>query len=175
MIEKKILIVVMIGFFSLAGYGCANKPMQAEFCPKVGFVNGIDRVTVFDESKSEDNPVILFSAQMRRLETSCKFDDNGVTVSAEFSLHSSLAKEQGATVVEALYLVAALHPDGRILAKETFDLNIRFPAGETRLSQDEAIALFIPSSGGRDFRGYRILLGFQLSKSQIDYNRRLLD
>ena len=175
MVEKRFFIVVIIGFFSLASYGCTNKPRQAEFCPKVGFVNGIDRVTVFDEAKSEDNPVILFSSQMRRLETSCRFGNDGVTVSAEFGLHSSLAEEQGATVVEALYLVAALNPNGRILAKETFDLNITFPAGETRVRQEDEVELFIPSSRGRDFRGYRILLGFQLSKSQIDYNRRLLD
>jgi len=172
MLKQKSLVIILCVFIGILSFGCTSNKKTTGVCPQVGFVNGLDRLTVFDPENKLSEPIVLFSSQMGELETSCSFGKKGVVMLVKFSLNSHIPVDQGATDVEVSYLVATTNPDGIILAKEIFGLNIKFAVGKTRIKSDDEVELFIPSSGGRDFRGYKVLIGFQLSQSQIDYNQK---
>lgn len=173
MLKQNSLIIILCLVIGILSFGCSSKPKNLGSCPQVGFVNGLDRLTVFDRGNNRQKPGMLFSSQMGHLWTSCNFQKKGVAVLVKFSLNSHIPMDQGATDVEVSYLVATTNPEGKILAKEIFDLDVNFSDGQTQIKSDDEFELFIPSNVRRSFEGYKILIGFKLSQSQIDYNQKM--
>jgi hypothetical protein len=53
-----------------------------------------------------------------------------------------------------------------------FTTPVTFPDGIFRAGALESLEQSIPINDGDDARGYTILLGFQLTQDQVNYNRR---
>ena len=70
------------------------------------------------------------------------------------------------------YFVTILTPDGAVSAKEVFRTPVGFPSGVFRAGALESLTQTIPLESGADARGYSILIGFQLTEDQVEYNRR---
>ena len=62
-------------------------------------------------------------------------------------------------------------PDGRILAKQEFALELTFEGEARRVIHQEVIEPFLPGTD-QPWLDYRILIGFQMSEAQVMRNRR---
>jgi len=143
-----------------------------EVCPVVSFVDGLDRMTAFGQGGAADISNVAYSAQMTRLAAICKFGGRGTTVSVEFLLIADRGPADRERVARPGYFVAVTDPKGEILAKEVFQAEIPFADNRRRVGRKEEVEPFLPSpSGIRDFTGYRVLIGFQLTPEQVEFNK----
>lgn len=73
------------------------------------------------------------------------------------------------------YFVTVVDRAHTILNKQIFTLNVGFPGNRTRVvvkDDDPPITVDIPLAEGTDGRGYGIIVGFQLTPEELEYNRR---
>ena len=96
---------------------------------------------------------------------------DGVTVSTVMELFSKLSGYDTPADVHLSYLVATVDPNGRILAKEVYQTKIAFSDGMETVRKKEEVVVFIPSRVKTNLRGYKILIGFELTASQLQYNK----
>jgi hypothetical protein len=157
---------------------CSNKPLGIEVCPDVAFLDGLDQMTFFKDETSADISNVLFSSKMKQLDFDCSFGAEGAEVEVTFTTESRLALVKKETLVEVAYFIAAVNPNGKILAKRAFNTDILFSPKKLIVIQEETVNPFFPSRTGNDFTGYKVLIGFQLTKNQVNFNlqnRRLIN
>ncbi len=97
----------------------------------------------------------------------------GITISIVFDLSSKLSRYDTPTDVDIKYLVATIDPNGLILAKEVYQTTVNFMDGVQTARNTQEVEVFMPSPGNIDLRKHKILIGFELTKSQLRYNRGL--
>jgi hypothetical protein len=170
MMKNKFLISILSMLLLTALSGCSSSPIESAVCPSVKFVDGLDRMALFKDLVKSNPSKGLFSSQMRGLGVKCDFSRDGANIEASFQIVSRLADVKKQTMVEITYFVAAVDPGGRILAKETFNLNIPFSSKKAEIVQKQVVTPFFPKLLNSDFSGYKLLIGFQLSKSQVNSN-----
>ena len=69
------------------------------------------------------------------------------------------------------YFVAVARTDETILARRSFDIAIPFPGNRTRVAGIEQIGQVITLVGNETGGDYRIYVGFDLTREELDYNR----
>ena len=166
-VRSTLVLVVALALLS----ACATDN-RVEVCPQVNFVDGLQRMTAFGPAVGADLSNVAYSAQMVQLAAVCSFGRRGATVTAEFLLIADRGPADRERVARLDYFVAVADVEGEILAKEIFHSEIPFADNRRRVGRKEEIEPFMPSrSGDRDFTGYRVLIGFQLSPEQVEFNR----
>ena len=152
--------------------GCSSKVTEDRICPTVAFVDGLERMTLFRDRSSKEASNVLFISQFSGLNTKCSFSDDGVDIETSFLIKSSMNDIKKDTAVEINYFAAAIAPDGRVLTKENFGLEIPFSKQNTEVTQEQIINPFFPRKTSKNLAGYKLLIGFQLNKSQVAFNLR---
>lgn len=167
--------IALVAMF-LAGIvlaSCSSGPARVEVCPIVSFVDGLDKVTVFGAEGGADLANVLYAAEVTKLAATCTFNRDGTTVNAEFLLIADRGLGDRERVARPDYFVAITDPNGNVMAKEVFQAEIPFSDNRRRVGRQEEIEPFLPYQGHNgDFTGYRVLIGFQLSAEQVDFNKR---
>ena len=69
------------------------------------------------------------------------------------------------------YFVAVADPQRNILAKEVFRVQFKFAPNEQRVGTVEEIEPRIPLKARADGVDYQIIVGFQLTPEEIEWNR----
>lgn len=150
--------------------GCASE-QPPDPCPPAGLVNGLARISAFAPEQSEDPDHRLYSAYLAGLNATCEHGRRGVSMTVEFLVLAERGPANTEGIARPHFFVAVTGPQGRIVAKETFELALPFEGSKRRVVQHEKIEPYLP---GRQVRAsdYRVLVGFQLSPAQKSYNRR---
>ena len=152
-----------------AGQGQART--AASRCPSVAIVRDAAEVTRFREGSGRDLTDVTGRAVLADYTGGCTPREDRVTV----DLNLVLAAEQGpasqAGTADYRYFVAIADAAGDILAKQEFDTTVAFPAGQRRAGTVEELTQTIPLEDGATPADYQILVGFQLTPEQLDYNR----
>jgi len=172
MLKNKFLIYISSILFLVIVSGCTAKVTEDRICPTVAFVDGLERMTLFRDASSREMSNILFISQFSNLNTKCSFSDDGADIETSFVIKSNPNDIKKDTVVVINYFAAAIAPDGRVLTKENFDLEIPFSKKNTEVTQEQTITPFFPKRTSNNFAGYKLLIGFQLNKSQVGFNLR---
>ena len=165
-----IKFIIQILFIGLT-FGCMSSSNETAYCPQVGIVSDLDRLTEIETRDLGSTTNILFSSRIQRLGVACKVSSDGVTVSTVMELFSKLSGYDTPADVHLSYLVATVDPNGRILAKEIYQTKIGFSDGMETVRKKEEVVVFIPSRVKSNLRGYKILIGFELTESQLQYNK----
>ncbi|MFQ5973564.1 MAG: hypothetical protein ACE5Q3_14640, partial [Alphaproteobacteria bacterium] len=69
------------------------------------------------------------------------------------------------------YFVAIVDQEKNILAREVFVSDLQFGDGRNRLDRVEELTQEIPLRPGEAGEDYYIMVGFQLTREQFEYNR----
>ena len=153
------------------GFGCASSSNEMAYCPKVGVISDLDRVTEIEVAASRSKSNILLSSKIQRLKTRCKTGADGITILIVFDLFSKLSRYDIPTDVDLRYLIATIDPNDQILAKEVYKTTVSFMDGIQTARNTQEVEVFIPSPGEIDFGNHKILVGFELTEDQLQYNR----
>jgi len=148
--------------------GCATKQdLTGLGCPETGYVREASEITVFSTPDKIESRAVL-----RGLEGGCSFEGKTVEVNIETLIYAEIdpkAERKEAEIYN--FFVTIMDPDSKLIGKKVFSTTINFNE-ETRSGLvKEKLTQRIPLNNLTESNKYKIMLGFQLDKEQLRYNR----
>lgn len=144
---------------------------EATGCPQVQIVGDASEVTQF-QGEGRDLTDVAMRGVILGFDGGCEYDDGGVTVDLLLDIAAARGPAGTGDVARFDYFVAITDPTGDFLAKEIFTTEIALQGaaarGGVREELEQQIPLDTPAAGDE----YNVLVGFQLTPDQLDYNRR---
>ena len=139
-------------------------------CPDVSVLADGERLVLFRPGPGRDASDIAVKADISSLRATCDYDDGSVEVETSFEIVSTRGSGADIDAATVEFFAAVVDPDGRVVAKETFGSRAEFPAESRRVEVEEVVTQRIPVSGPDVGRRYQVLVGFQLTPEQLEYN-----
>lgn len=159
----------------LAVAGCASDEQPVRLvCPQAVVPAASSQLVAFDGG-GRDLTDVRFDLQVRDVALTCALDrDEGertlqTELGVRFSAEKGPANRDG--LAAGRYYVAVTGPDGELLSRRTFDLEIELPGNRTRVSTAQYLSPTIPVADGAATDAYTVYVGLVLSPAQLDYNR----
>jgi hypothetical protein len=162
-----------IALFALLLCGCTTDADKG-LCPTAAVLAPTSALTVFRQNAPTDPSGELYSAWMTDVKTGCDFDkDSNVTDSRlHIQIHAKRAPDAQGASYRVPYFVTVTHRGDRIVAKKIFLANITFAPGEASTTfQEDVDSTVIKFERGSRVSDYQILIGFQLTEQQLEYNK----
>lgn len=149
---------------------------SAEGCPQVAVVEDLKHLSQFETPANPTPETNISSISMTGMESSCSTTEKTVAINIGLRFDAQLGPKAANWKTESRsfaypYFVAVTTPSGEILSKEVFAATIRYEANESSLTQEESMRQVIPLREGEDISAYEILIGFQLTDDELNYNR----
>lgn len=154
-------------------------PDEAPPCPTVRVIGDGDRWVGFREGAPAAPENVALEARIVGFEAECEYDDDedpagGMVLSLAVLMGAerdpAAAPETG---VSLPFFVAAVGPDRTVASKAAFAADLAFDGAEARVARGEAeeIDLRFPANAAARPWEYEVLIGFQLDRAQLDYER----
>jgi len=142
-------------------------------CPRVEVLPGADAITIFREGEGRDLVDVRYEGVLEPAGGTCIYEDDDVAVVVDLNVRIGAVRGPAATsqIEEFPFFVAIAKKTGEIIAKEIFISPIEIPEGFRRGVIQEEMQQRIPLPGLKTGADYIIIVGFQLTKEQIELNR----
>lgn len=143
-------------------------------CPKAVTIADAQNITAHRPGPGRDLTDVLYNGSIIGVATSCEYDDEGrvdATVNVELDLSIGPAVEDSAGQWE--YFVMVTNPDLKFVAKRIFTVNLQFERAVFRTRIQEAVKTAFDYAPWPDASKFRIFVGFQLTRDQLEYVRGL--
>jgi hypothetical protein len=176
MLKRHAKVILMAVLFMPALSGCAMFGVRTgKICPSAAVLAETSSLTTFQPSMKNDPAGEVYTIGMADVKTACDFDaDNGTTNS---SLELALKAKRPAPGDQVSYRVpyfVVTSLGGTVVDKRVAWLNITFASGATTAETSENVdAMMITLENGKKPYDYQLLVGFQLTQDQLDYNRKM--
>jgi hypothetical protein len=158
----------LLGVLALAACGSAEPELPpAPACPAALLLDGAARTTVYRAGAEPRPDALRYIAGLSDLASNCRYVDEGVEVDLAFTLTA----ERGpafSTPEEVAYFVATLGPDGQILNKEIYPVELDLEEGYVGARWSEQLTLLIRSITAAQGTDYTLYIGFQLDDAQLE-------
>lgn len=178
------LVAVLLAPLALSGCGMftskEDEAMDAiaaaapKPCPTVGVLAGADTITVFD-GKGHDLTDVVLKATIDKAVTSCEYDTDEHTISVDIAYNGSAEMGPAATGTDMNLkgFLAVTRTDGKLVRKDIYDIPLSFDKGSQQIRFLKSIdGTVVPYGGTVNGSIYEMLVGFQVTKEQLDYNRK---
>ena len=104
------------------------------------------------------------------LETKSKGKDQSIDISGKLAVKAQ-RPDTLTTGGEVTYFVAVVDRSNTILGKRDFVLDVKFSGDKQIVEITDELHLVIPLAAGTSGADYAILLGFQVTPQELEYNR----
>ena len=165
--RRFVLAAVPVALF-MAGCSSSEPPPP---CPSVGTPSPLESFTQFEPAGGRDLTQVKFSGKFSGFQSTCEYDDTGVDVDLAIQMIVERGPADRDRQADLQYFVAVENGPGNLTAKHVFDVGIPFEGNSRRLARVEELQLRIPLPADLSFSKVRVLVGFQLTQEQVDYNR----
>ncbi len=170
-------VTVARGLMAMAALGlvagCSLFPDKRDkTCPKVEVIDALSKLVQFADGPGRDLSDMLYAARIEDVKSACAFDKSGVRVEMTVSIVGDRA-QAGAKLKgsDVTYFVAITDASQAIVAKKLFTSRLDFSDNKTaRIDDvlDQRIPLTVLTSAAE----HTIIVGFQLSPEQINFNQK---
>lgn len=140
-------------------------------CPAAGTPSTLDSVTAFRDGGGRDLTEVLYQARIDGVNSACEYDENGIEVDLAVRFVAERGPAEQDRLATLRYFVAVERAPGEVTAKQIYDLPMPFEGNNRRVGRVEEVGIFVPAPADGNFSGLRVLVGFQLTADQLDYNR----
>jgi hypothetical protein len=147
------------------------KKKQEFVCPRGAIVKDASRLTTFRPGPGRDITDIKFEARLPRLLIGCKYDDKGVEVQTSVTIIGARGPADTTHRAQVRYFVAVLNPRNQVIGKKEFSTQLEFPINIDRGAVSEELVERIPVGRDVSASGYTVVVGFQLTRAELQYNR----
>jgi hypothetical protein len=144
-------------------------------CPTMTGVTDAAVATVFREGTTPDPANILYTVEITGVDGSCDMDKKETTSDASIGVHfrATRAPSGAEAHYTVPYFVVVTEGSERMLAKRTYAIQIDFAPGQTTVTANDTVgSTHLDVAKGKHPYDYQILVGLQLTKAQLDYNRQ---
>ena len=156
-------------------YGCGSGKSADDLpptCPILGVLSDAAHVRFYQEGSGREQSDVAYELEFIRGELrECNKDEDTLSSDIRFDIVARKGPA-GAEDATFTYFVSILGPDSKVVSKELHEHSVDFKSDkpEVRFSiEKEGIKITPPE--GKDGLGYEILIGFQLSREQLELNR----
>ncbi len=156
----------------------ADKSPSA-LCPQVKVLADAATVTKFRSGPGRSLTDVIYSGRITDVTKSCRYgvDDNARQGTLDVEITTLLQISRGPTSnrkqAPAWYFVALADANKRVIQKRVFEVRAKFEGNRSKtLLMDGPVEMKIPLPTGKTSRDFLIFVGFQLSKSELQYNRK---
>jgi hypothetical protein len=166
------LAVPLVAALALVPLVACSGKKEARACPKIEVVGDLSRLVQFAEGPGRDLSDVAYAARIRDVKSGCLYDKKGVTVEMTVSIVGDRAKA-GARLksAEVTYFVAITDASHAIIQKRNFTSSLVFAEGKPATVDDE-LREVIPLPALASAEDHTIIVGFQLTPEQIDFNQK---
>jgi hypothetical protein len=168
--RKSLTLVVAALLASACG---TDEVTQVDYtCPRVVVLADAASATVFAQGAPQTAENRVYKARIANTYAQCETTKTEIqaNLTLGFKIDAGPAPAPGAQTVN--YFVATTEVDARVLGKDVRAFNVVLPPGVPMVeAQVRVEGLHIPISEGNTSRNYEIVVGFQLTPEQVQYNR----
>lgn len=150
--------------------GTADRP-----CPTVGVLNGTDHLTLFN-GRGKDLTDVVLRAEIGKVVTKCEYntDDSLISVDLAYNGIAEIGPAAQSRTQSVTTFVAVMRRFGTKVKKQIYEVPLVFEGASRQIQFLKTVnGTQIPYGGDADGRIYEILVGFQLTPEQLDYNRKV--
>ena len=143
-------------------------------CPTMTGVTDASVRTVFRPGTAQDPANVLYTAEITRVAGGCDIDKKTRVADARLAVDFRATRPASAGAVQyTIPYFVAVTEGARILTRRTYAVTLSFQPGQTVATATETIgSTRINPSKDKFPYDYQILAGLQLSRAEVDYNRR---
>lgn len=158
----------------------SDKLMAVDRCPAVEVVDDLHSYYDFTNISKATRESLVSRAELFQMQNSCSYAERSTTVDLQFAFKGQIgpAGRQGGGDSPSFsypYFVAVMSPSGQVLAKEIFAVSLTYGNHQDEQTHYESLRQIIPSYSQANGAGHKIVIGFQLSKEQLELNRTLME
>jgi len=165
--------LVAIAVLSALLAGCSSK--EESLCPGGAALVETSVLTGFPKGASADPSHALYRVAISNVTTDCSIDARARTADSSVDIH--FVATRAPTGVAASYRVpyfVAVRIGPEVKAKKVFWADFRFAPGQSSVNFEQNVgSTVIHIARGKQPYDYQILVGLQLTKEQLDYNRKI--
>lgn len=143
-------------------------------CPLMGVLYDASRVVEFAAPNQERYSNIAFTGEMEGVSGLCRYvGDDPITMNLDINMEFGRGPAASADHQTYRYWVAVTRRGRAPIAKQYFDIDVRFPHGQDVVSHTEHINRIVIPRANADISGenFEVLVGFELSPEQLAFNR----
>jgi hypothetical protein len=144
-------------------------------CPTITGVTEASIATVFRAGTTADPANVLYTVEITHVSGTCEMDKKETTSDAnvEVSFRATRAPSGEEARYKVPYFVAVTEGSARVMAKHTYSIEIDFAPGQTTAEVNDRVgSAHLDIAKSKHPYDYQILVGLQLTKAQLDYNRQ---
>ena len=147
------------------------KPEVPPPCPRAVVGENAGRLTRFSGA-GKDPANVVFEAEISDVTGTCVYD--GDTIQVDLQVHLVAGRGPANTDDKAKfnYVVAVTRTDKTILSRDAFDTVIELSGNQTRNGTVDEIEQTIPITKGESGANLVIVVGFEMTPEELDYNRK---
>jgi len=173
MVHKRMKSFSALALAGLMASGCQAFSTERNVgpCPPVGALYAASRIVEIKGDESFEN--VGFTGEIAKIDSFCRYvDDNPIdmTLNIDFSLGRGPAAQEERRTYR--YFVAVTRRDVAVIAKEFFEVDVRFPGNATVVTVRDQIGGIIIPRANKEISGanFEILVGFELTPEQLAFN-----
>lgn len=142
-------------------------------CPVVGVLADAGSMRVFADGAGREQGNVAYDLEFMRANLlECELHEGKMTAALRFEARAESGPAAPSNEYNYPYFVALLNPEGEVISKTAQTGTVKFKSGKTEslfAGEYDDIKFTVPE--GKDGRGYEILIGFQLTREQVEFNR----
>jgi hypothetical protein len=153
--------------------------LLANNCPRVEVVSELASISEFSDPMMPQAENLMSRVQIVSPRAACEYTSKSVTVDLKLTFDAMLGpkgriQSSDRPFFSYPFFVAVTSPSGKILAKEVFAASLTFNNGQDRQVYIENLRQIIPVKGEANGARHKVMVGFQLSPEQLNYNRAMM-
>jgi hypothetical protein len=144
-------------------------------CPSANILAPTSALTVFRANAPQDPSGELYTVWMSDVKSDCDYDKDEISTASRMRIHFKASRPAGGEGgnYRVPYFVAVTHKGSRVMTKKLFIADVSFAPGQTSTEfVDEVGPTEIKIGRDNKVGEYEILMGFQLTQAQLDYNTK---
>jgi hypothetical protein len=166
---RQALVALAAGFLLLAAGCSSDEQISVLTCPQVYLVQDATHYVEYAPGPGTDLIDVRYDAQIVSIEWLCNFltDQNRVEMEVRFGMRAMMGPSATESQTRFPYFVVVADPEGNIIAKQVFGIDIGFPGNAIEIGHVESVFQKLTYSSIAWAAEYTVYIGFQLTPEQL--------
>ncbi|MFA7275305.1 MAG: hypothetical protein WC043_00720 [Pseudobdellovibrionaceae bacterium] len=145
-------------------------------CPVVRVQGDLSQIHQFETSDPANPKALIASARIDGVSAQCSIAPTSTTLDITLDFSGQLGPVglkdmNGQANYTYPYFISVITPSGQILSKDVFALAMMYDKGVARMVKQDKLRQTIPLMERQSASGFQVVVGFQLTEEELDYNR----
>lgn len=165
---RQVLPALLAAVVLLLGACSSEEKISVLTCPQVYLVQ--EAAHYIDYAPGGTDLIdVRYDAKMINVEWLCTFitDENRVEMEVRFGMRAMMGPSGENAVARFPYFVVVADPDGKIIAKQVFGIDIGFPGNAIEIGHIESVFQKLTYTSLARASEYTVYIGFQLTPEQL--------